>query len=72
MNLKSIAKNQTIIISNNGNELFFSYNTCVAAKIDGIYYRTEKKWSSTSSRHINQYIGKGGQTRPQSFFNNIK
>ena len=71
MKINSIAKNQTVINCDNGNELFFSYNTCVAAKIGGIYYRTEKQWSQTTTKHVNQYMGKGGQTRPQEFFNNL-
>lgn len=49
--------------------VLFSYDTPVAAVIDGVSYRTEKKWSNTTSRHINKW-GLHGVVRtvPQSFF----
>ena len=57
MQLKSIAANQTQLNLNNGTEIFFSYETPVAAKLpDYEYIRTATKWSVTTSRHINKWL----------------
>ena len=82
MNLKPIAANQTEVIRADGSRIFFSYRTPVAAYIaDGCYdifptgsgfIRTEKKWSVTTSRHINKWLdGMKAETRPQSFFDSL-
>lgn len=39
--------------------LFFSYEELVAVRVDGMYYVTDKHFSSTTSAHINRYVGKG-------------
>ena len=53
--------------------ILFSYETPVAAHIPGKgYYRTEKFWSVTTSRHINFWLdGAEAKTRPQEFFNSF-
>ena len=57
MKLHQIKANQTQLSMDNGTEVFFSYNTPVAAFIPGKgYVRTEKKWSTTTSKHINQWL----------------
>ena len=57
MKLTPIAANQTQISLNNGTEVFFSYKTPVAGFVPGEgYIRTSKKWSSTTTRHINKYL----------------
>ena len=57
MNLTPIAANQTVLSFTNGAQVFFSYKTPVAAycPLRG-YIRTEKFWSSTTSRHINKWL----------------
>ena len=58
MQLKTIAANQTQLNLSNGTEIFFSYETPVAAKLpDYEYIRTATKWSVTTSRHINKWLG---------------
>ena len=57
MNLTPIKANMTEL-SINGLTILFSYKTPVAY-IDhnvGIVYTTNKYWSKTTSRHINQWI----------------
>ena len=71
MKIKPQGNNKTIIISDNGNELFFSYEACVAAKIDNVYYRTAEKFSQTTTKHINQYQGLNGIVKPQGFFETL-
>jgi hypothetical protein len=65
---------------NIGNKaILFSYQTPVAA-VDlsngtGLALKTEKKWSRTTSKHINNWLAtksfSGIATRPQEFFDNL-
>lgn len=71
MQIETIGPNQTKIITNTGC-IFFSYNTPVAARIDGKYYRTEERFSNTTSKHINKFLnGREAELRPQSFFTGL-
>ena len=57
MQLTPIAANQTELSLNNGTQVFFSYKTPVAAYTPSKgYIRTAKKWSVTTSRHINKWL----------------
>ena len=64
LKLKSIAKNQTEISLNDKTTVFFSYETPVAAKLSNNenisgslnFVRTSKKWSPTTTRHINKWL----------------
>ena len=57
MKLTPIAANQTEVSYNNGTQVFFSYRTPVAAYVPSQgYIRTAKKWSVTTSRHINKWL----------------
>ena len=59
MRVKPIGSNQTEI-HGMGCEVLFSYETPVALRgPDGTWYRTEKKHSSTTSKHINKWIPNG-------------
>lgn len=73
MKLHNVGSNQTQISLDNGTEIFFSYNTPVAAFVPGIgYVKTEKKWSVTTSKHITMWIGrKDAPTYPQSYFDSL-
>lgn len=72
MNLTTIGANQTMITTKDGAQVFFSYNTPVAAFLPGVgYVVTEEKHSVTTSKHINKWAGKGCDTRPQSFFDDL-
>lgn len=55
MKLKQLGSNQTLLQFNDGNELFFSYETPVAGFANG-YFRTGQHYSSTTTRHINNYL----------------
>ena len=57
MKLKKLGNNVTLIKYDDG-EVLFSYETPVAA-LDyktHEYFRTDKFWSVTTSRHINQWL----------------
>ena len=74
MKVKSIGANQTEVTLSNGDQVFFSYETPVAAIVGGLSYKTEKKFSTTTTRHLNKWLGNGGINgieRPQEFFDNL-
>jgi len=72
MKLNQIGSNQTVVELNNNTSVLFSYKTPVAANIDGKWYRTEHKFSVTTSRHINTWLdGIKAELKPQSFFDDL-
>jgi len=36
--------------------VFVSYSTCVAAQLDGVFYRTSQKYSVTTTQQINKWL----------------
>ena len=73
MKLRRIGYNQTVVEYNNGSEVFFSYDTPVAARLqDYEYLRTQDFYSKTTSRHINKYLdGVNAQKVTQQTINNL-
>jgi hypothetical protein len=70
MRIKVLGANMTALEIGE-DEIFFSYNTPVAGHIGGQFCRTSKKWSMTTSRHINKYLGdakNSAEEKDQSFF----
>ena len=72
MKFIQIASNMTELTLENGIRVLFSYSTPVACESVGKRYRTDKKWSQTTSRHINAWLG-GAEAEevPQEFFENL-
>lgn len=80
MNLNPIRANMTEL-ELDGVRILFSYRTPVAAwvreetaeGVDWHQYRTEKRWSNTTTRHINQWNPKGRAfgIKPQEYFDNL-
>jgi len=73
MKLRKIANNQTVIETKRF-DILISYETPVASydKQTFTYYRTEKKWSATTTRHINQWLnGVEAKTGTQEYFDNL-
>ena len=56
MKIKQIASNMTEATVNNIT-LLYSYETPVAGYDDQGAFRTDEKFSRTTSKHINQYLG---------------
>lgn len=72
MKINSIAENRTELTLQNGDTVFFSYKTPVAAVVRGRVYVTEYKWSSTTSRHISKWLdGRSAEKKPQRFFDDL-
>lgn len=72
MRLQQFGPNQTILHVRNA-EIFFSYETPVAAFIPGRgYVRTDSYYSRTTSKHIDQYLRfRTAETVPQSFLDSL-
>ena len=67
MELKQIGSNQTTLTlqiqTSKGKDftVLFSYSTPVAAQLpDGSYVQTAKKWSQTTTKHINKWLRDAG------------
>lgn len=77
MKLNPIANNMNEIILGDGSRILFSYQTPVAHyKPSEFLYRTDKKWSNTTTRHINKWdIAKWSDipytTKPQAYFDEL-
>ena len=72
MQLRQIASNMTQLDLADGTSVLFSYRTPVAALTDNGYYRTSKKWSVTTSRHINKWLGGVlAKDQPQAYFDSL-
>jgi len=57
MILRQLGSNQTELSFNNGNSIFFSYETPVAGHtLDLGHFKTSTYYSRTTSKHINQYF----------------
>ena len=60
MQLNRIGNNETVVSFASGTEVLYSYDTPVAGRriVDGALqvFKTDKKWSVTTSKHINKYL----------------
>lgn len=61
MEMKRTGPNTTIIQTNGGDRIFFSYSEPVAAFIEGRgYFKSEKYFSNTTSGHVSKWLGDEG------------
>jgi hypothetical protein len=72
MKLNPIGSNMTEV-EVNGKSIMFSYQTPVAGYDDQGAFRTSTKYSVTTSKHINKYLGGSdvGRVVDQSFIDNL-
>lgn len=70
MFLSNLGSNKTQITLEDGTKVLFSYHTPVAVWKDGAFYKTSKKWSNTTSRHINSWVHLATE-KPQEYFDNL-
>lgn len=72
MKLDNLGSNQTQVTTSTGEVVLFSYGTPVAARINGEYFRTSKKWSVTTNQHISRWLdGIKAEVRDQQFFDQL-
>ena len=70
-NVKVIGSNMTEVRCEKG-IILVSYETPVAACLNGQYIRTAKKWSNTTTRHINKWLeGMQAKTVEQSVLDGL-
>jgi hypothetical protein len=72
MKLAKLGNNETEIIIGE-NTVLFSYNTPVAYQDkSGKFFKTNHKWSNTTSKHINKWLAGSPATEvSQSFLDNL-
>ncbi len=73
MNLVNLGSNMNELVLGN-RSILISYQTPVALHIEGTgYIVTEKKWSRTTSKHINKFLNgdKPYKIEPQEYFDNL-
>ena len=56
MQITPIKSNMTEVVFSNGLTILLSYQTPVAGHYCGQQFKTSKKWSVTTSKHINQWL----------------
>ena len=57
MKVSQIGKQNAYIIEHNGHRVLQSYDTIVALQApSGKYYKTDRFWSVTTSKHINKFV----------------
>lgn len=76
MKLKIIKPNMTELDLGEKGRVLFSYETPVAHSLltprGMMYYRTEEKYSRTTSKHINSWLPKTlAEEKPQEYFDNL-
>ena len=66
-----IGKQNAFILEGNGFRVLQSYQQIVALQSpNGKYYKTDRKWSVTTSKHINKFCGANPTLVPQSVLDN--
>lgn len=71
--LKNLGSNKVEITKADGTVVFYSYNTPVAARVNGEYFRTSRRFSVTTSKHINQWLdGIKAEEKEQAFFDALQ
>ncbi len=73
MKLNQQGSNMTEIVTNAGKRILFSYETPVAGWCEQGAFRTEDKFSVTTSKHINKYLGGKdvGRVVPQAWIEGL-
>ena len=74
MKLRKLGNNQTEIVLENV-DILVSYETPVAAyhKASNTYYRTLKRWSATTARHIKSWLPDfdNAEVKDQAYFDDL-
>lgn len=68
--------NWRTVSDDKGNEVLISYQTPVAAKVNGKFYKTSEHYSVTTSKHVNQWLRKNNvgpnvTVKPPKFFEKL-
>ena len=67
--VRNLANNQVVLVYENG-EIFSSYETIICYKVNYCYYLTaDYKYSTTTSKWCNKWLGVDSKTRDQAIKN---
>jgi hypothetical protein len=70
MRIKHISMNMTELTLTDGTQVLFSYETPVASWKDGQFYKTDRRWSVTTTKHVNKWSD-CAIVKPQDYFYNL-
>jgi hypothetical protein len=70
MKLQQLSGNKNQITLSDGTQVLFSYQTPVAAWKEGQFYKTDKFWSKTTSKHVNEWTHLA-TPKPQKYFDTL-
>jgi hypothetical protein len=70
MKLSQLSGNKNQITLADGTQVLFSYQTPVAAWVNGEFFKTSKRWSNTTTRHINSWVHLATE-KPQEYFDTL-
>jgi hypothetical protein len=70
MKLEPLSGNKNQITLSDGTQVLFSYQTPVAAWKNGEFFKTDKFWSKTTSKHINEWTHLA-TLKPQEYFDTL-
>ena len=72
MKLERLGASKSLLTLSSGSEIFNSYNTPVACKVAGEFYKTKEYFSRTTLKHITEYLnGRYAHPVEQSFIDQI-
>ena len=75
MKLKSLGANRTVLSLGEGTDfetaVLFSYETPVAARTQAGNFRSSRKYSATTTRHVNAWVGENAKESPPEFFEQL-
>ena len=75
MKINKVGSNMTELVHTSGVIVLFSYSTPVAALLpSGQYVKTDRKYSVTTTKHINKWLQgvfAAVETKPQSYIDEL-
>lgn len=72
MKINKVGSNMTELVRTSGVVVLFSYSTPVAALLpSGQYVKTDQKYSVTTTKHVNKWVGGNVESRPQSYIDEL-
>tara|TARA_R110000796_G_scaffold133738_1_gene249381 strand:+ start:266 stop:499 length:234 start_codon:yes stop_codon:yes gene_type:complete len=72
MKINNVGSNMTELVHTSGVIVLFSYSTPVAALLpSGKYVKTDRKYSVTTTKHINKWVLGNVETKPQSYIDEL-
>ena len=72
MRINKVGSNMTELVRSSGVIVLFSYSTPVAALLpSGQYVKTDRKYSVTTTKHVNKWVGGNVESKSQDYINEL-